>query len=102
MKTVTLCGSMRFSREMMKIAWELETVYHMNVLQCVYNPPVSSVSQQEIEALTAAHYRKIDLSDGIYVVDIEGYIGQSVRQEITYAEKMGKEVIYHSRFFKEA
>ena len=102
MKTVTLCGSMRFSREMMKIAWELETAYHMNVLQCVYDPPGTSVSQPELDALTAAHYRKIDLSDAVYVVDLGGYIGQAVRQEIAYAEKTGKTVIYHSRFCKEA
>lgn len=42
-----------------------------------------------------AHYRKIDLSDGIYVVNIDGHIGNSVRKEIEYAKKHNKEVIYH-------
>lgn len=46
----------------------------------------------------SAHYKKIDLSDAIYVVDINGYIGESVRNEINYAEQQGKQIIYHSNF----
>lgn len=37
MKTVTICGSMRFSNEMQRIAFDLETKHNMNVLQCIYN-----------------------------------------------------------------
>ena len=98
MKTVTICGSMRFSGEMQEIAWELETQHNMNVLQCVYDPPGATLSPEEQRALTAAHYRKIDLSDAIYVVNVDGYIGPSVRQEIAYAREKGKEVLYHSEF----
>lgn len=50
---------------------------------------------EKLTILEAAHYRKIDLSDGIYVVNIDGYIGNSVRKEIEYAKKHNKEVIYH-------
>lgn len=32
---------------------------------------------------------------GIYVVNIGGYIGQAVRNEIEYAQKHNKEVVYH-------
>lgn len=35
------------------------------------------------------------MSDGIYVVNIDGYIGQAVRNEIEYARKHNKEIIYH-------
>jgi len=98
MKTVTICGSMRFAQEMQRIAWELETRYGMNVLQCVYDPPGAERSQSALDALAAAHYRKIDLSDGIYVVDIGGYVGASVAKEIAYAREKGKDVLYHSRF----
>ncbi len=97
MKTVTLCGSMRFEEEMRRIAWELETRWHWNVLQCVYSPPGITVTEQEMAALTWAHYRKIGLSDAIYVVDIGGYVGESVKREIGYAGKLGKEVFFHSQ-----
>lgn len=98
MKTVTICGSMRFSREMQEIAWILETRHGMNVLQCAYDPPGAVLSQREVDALVVAHYRKIDLSDAIYVVDIGGYIGDSVRREIAYARETGRKVIFHTEF----
>ena len=52
-------------------------------------------TEDELLKLADAHYRKIDLSDGIYVVNMDGYIGTSVKKEIEYAERHGKEVLYH-------
>ncbi len=84
---------MRFAEEMNEIAYALEAKNGYNILQCVYCK--GTPTAEELKRLEAAHYRKIDLSDGIYVVNIGGYIGESVRKEISYAEKSGKEVIYH-------
>ncbi len=95
MKTLTICGSMRFTNEMKSIAYYLETEKNYNVLQCVYLPNDVIPTDEELTILEAAHYHKIDLSDGIYVVNIDGYIGNSVRKEIEYAKKRNKEVIYH-------
>ena len=50
---------------------------------------------EELRAIELAHYQKIDISDGIYVLNIDGYVGESVRKEIVYAQQHGKEVIYH-------
>ena len=52
-------------------------------------------TSEEMIALETAHFRKIDMSYGIYVVNIGGYIGQAVRNEIEYAQKHNKEVVYH-------
>ena len=95
MKTVTICGSMRFTNEMKSIAYYLETQQKFNVLQCVYLPDNVVPTDEDIKVLEVDHYRKIDLSDGIYVVNIDGHIGNSVRKEIEYAKKHNKEVIYH-------
>ena len=40
------------------------------------------------------HLRKIDLADEIFVINVGGYIGESTRREIAYAEKTGKKVRY--------
>ena len=40
------------------------------------------------------HKIKIDIADGIYVVNVDGYIGSSTRSEIEYAKKNGKEILY--------
>lgn len=98
MKTITICGSMKFQDEMQKIAFLLETKHGYNVLQCVYFYSDRKLTDRELEFLEKAHYKKIDLSDAIYVVDIEGYIGSSTRKEINYANERNIEVILHSKF----
>lgn len=98
MKTVTICGSMRFEKQMREIALELECRHGLNVLQCTYSTDQFLLSDEDVESITKAHYRKIDLSDGIYVVDIGGYVGKSVQQEIAYAHEKGKLVLFHSQF----
>lgn len=51
--------------------------------------------RKEIESmLDVTHRKKIDLSDAIYVINVNGYIGQSTSNEIEYAKNKGKEVIY--------
>ena len=98
MNTVTICGSMRFEQNMRDIAWILETQYGMNVLQCVYTPEAAVYNDRMLKNLEKAHYRKIELCDTIYVVDIDGYIGESTKREVEYARKLDKEVIFHSAF----
>lgn len=49
-------------------------------------------SKPEKQGLDQLHFRKIDLSDGIYVCNVGGYVGSSTRREIAYAEKHGKTV----------
>ena len=76
MKVVTISGSMRCA------------------LQPVYNKKRGETFEQ-IESIVNCHYKKIDLSDAIYVVNIDGYIGEATKAEIAYAKKNGKEIIYH-------
>lgn len=92
-KTYTMCGSMRFEKEMIETAFLLETQKNFNILQCVYTD--KQLSEEEKTQLRKAHYRKIDISEGIYVLNIDGYIGDSVASEIRYAEQNGKEILYH-------
>ena len=67
MKTITICGSMKYEKEMHVIAFELETKHGYNVLQCVYNLEKKELTSLDLDALKKAHYKKIDISDGIYV-----------------------------------
>ena len=94
MKTYTICGSMRFEKQMREIACHLETEKGFNILQCTYSEG-KKLSNNETANIVRAHYRKIDISDGIYVVNIGGYIGKSVQEEISYAQRTGKEILYH-------
>ena len=91
-KIVTICGSMKFKDKMMEIAKELEINNRYVVIQCVYSNDKFSENEQQI--LATLHYNKIELSDAIYVINVNGYIGSSTSKEIEYAKKLGKEVMY--------
>lgn len=90
MKIITLCGSMRFKNEMISIACELELNGDV-AIQCVYFPQNKKLSDFELERLSKLHYKKIEISDAIYVVN--GYIGESTKKEIEYARSLNKEIL---------
>ena len=50
------------------------------------------------EMLDKMHLQKIDMADEIFVINVGGYIGDSTRREIAYAEKSGKTVRFLERF----
>lgn len=49
MKVITICGSMRFEKEITRIATELEINNGVCVLQPVYNIEGKSLNENEIE-----------------------------------------------------
>ena len=93
MRTVTICGSMKFEKEMQRIAFELEVRHGLNVLQCIYG-----LKKEELTSAEEAQLKRIDLSDAIYVVDIGGSIGDATKKEMEYARANGKEIIIHSQY----
>ena len=84
---------MKFSNEMMKIAEELELKQGYAVIQCVYNVEGQKHEGLDAEMLDRIHRKKIDISDAIYVVNVNGYIGNSTKNEIEYAKSLGKEIL---------
>lgn len=69
---------------------EIENKYV--VIQCIYSN--DEFSEKDKKVLADLHYNKIEISDAIYVVNVNGYIGNSTRKEIEYAKKHGKEIMY--------
>lgn len=89
---------MKYEKQMQRIAFELETKRGFNVLQCLYGLKKDELTPDELKSLKQAQFDRIDISDAIYVVDIDGYIGDSTKEEISYAKQAGKEIIFHSDF----
>ena len=94
MKVIMLCGSMKFFNEMQEIARELETKYGYCVITPIGGTSIT-LDKEEVENLAKAHYKKIDISDAVYIVNIGGYIGESGSKELRYAQKHKKEIIFH-------
>ena len=94
MKVITLCGSLKFMDDMMAVGELLSIEGYCvltHVLDCI------KIEEDMLEKLKLAHLKRIELSDAIFVLDIDNYIGNSTKLEIEYAKKLGKEVIYYSK-----
>ena len=100
-KVITICGSMRYSNEMMIIAEKLALEGN-----CILTPtyPVLEnieMTKEQILKLKDAHFKRIELSDAIFVVNVNNYIGNSTNLEIEYAKKLKKEILYYTDKKKE-
>lgn len=92
---VTLCGSTRFRDEFLAAARNLTLAGEIVLMPGVFGHADGITLDEETKrGLDALHLRKIDLSKSIFVVNPGGYIGDSTRAEIQYAEATGKPVYY--------
>ncbi len=97
MKIITVCGSLKFKEEMIKIAVEMELRGNC-VITPIYptNSDKDAYTNEQILVLNEMHKEKIRLSDAILVVNVNGYIGSSTRSEIEFAKGLNKEIIYYT------
>jgi hypothetical protein len=94
---VVLCGSTRF-----KATWrhyEKSLTHDGFIVLSVgdlgthegVNEPIDPALKERLDEL---HKRKIDMADRVFVLNVDGYIGQSTRSEIEYAEWFEKPIDY--------
>lgn len=89
---VCLCGSVRFG-DAFRAARECETLDGKIVVGPeVMNTALSRSTEPVKVNLDTLHLRKIDLADEIFVVDVDGYYGESTAREIAYARQHGKPI----------
>lgn len=95
MEIITLCGSLKFQNEMMIVA-EKSALKGKCILTPVY-PVLKNyeITMQEMQLLKNEHLKRIDLADTILVMNIDNYIGSSTSQEIEYAKKNNKKILYY-------
>lgn len=98
-KKITLCGSTKYKKAFQVINKQLtlegNVVYSVAFFGHADNITLT-IEQKEI--LDTVHKKKIDNSDGIFVLDVDGYIGSSTKSEIAHAKITGKFVKYLSNF----
>jgi hypothetical protein len=96
MKVITLCGSLKFQKEMMKVAEKMSLEGYC-ILTPVY-PVLENINrtEEQLVRVKKAHFKRIELSDTILVLNVDNYIGNSTSLEIDYAKKLGKEIIYYT------
>lgn len=100
MKIITLCGSLKFQKEMMTIAEKMSLEGYC-ILTPVY-PVFKNIerTEEQLIKLKEEHFKRIELSDAILVINVNNYIGDSTNLEIEYAKKIGKEIMYYTDMIK--
>jgi len=95
MKIITICGSLKYETDIRYWAEKL-TLQGNCVLSIIYptSADLSIYTSEQRKSFAEAHKKRIDLSDTIFVVNKNGYIGSSTRNEIEYAKERGKEIIF--------
>lgn len=101
MKIITLCGSLKFQKEMMMVAEKMALEGNC-ILTPVY-PVLENIerTEEQLIKLKEAHFKRIELSDAILVINVNNYIGNSTNLEINYAKKLGKRIIYYTDLIKD-
>lgn len=101
MKIITVCGSLRFIKEMMEITEKMELQGNC-MLTPIYptKPDKDAYTEDEVVILDKMHKEKIKLSDAILVVNVDNYIGSSTKSEIEFAKSLNKELIYYTDLIK--
>ncbi len=95
---ICLCGSTRFGDAFHEQGWLLtlvgKIILTIGVCKHAQDHGGEALGPDVAEQLDELHLRKIDLADSIRVLNVGGYIGESTRKEIEYAEATGKTVVY--------
>ncbi len=107
-KIVCLCGFTRFRDEFQVANYEesmkgnivLSVGFYAHRPETIHAQELGCTPEQKI-AQDELHKRKIDISDEVYVLNINGYIGDSTRSEIDYAIGIGVPVRYKEQGPKE-
>lgn len=95
-KVITLCGSTRFKDEFLETQKRLTLEGNIVISVGLFGHSGDDVVWTEgvKDMLDRQHLAKIDLADEIFVINIGGYIGDSTRREIAYADYRGKSITY--------
>ncbi len=95
-KVITLCGSTKFKDEFLQAQKDLTLKGNIVISVGLFGHSGDNEVWTEgtKEMLDDMHKRKIDMADEIFVINVNGYIGESTKSEIEYALKTNKKINY--------
>ena len=95
-KVITLCGSTKFKEEFLDAQKKLTLEGNIVISVGLFGHAGDSeaLSENTKTMLDDIHKSKIDMADEIFVINVDGYIGESTKSEIVYAKTTGKKVNY--------
>ncbi|MGX7264031.1 hypothetical protein [Enterococcus crotali] len=94
---VTLCGSIKFIKEFKEVEAKLTQKGVAVLSPCFFEENENvEMTDETAQLLGRIHFKKVEIADEIFVIDVDGYIGESTRREIEYAKLNNKMISYYS------
>lgn len=92
---VCLCGSTKFKEEFFKVAKEFTLKGYIVTMPMVFvHSGDEEINEVQKEYLDEVHKAKIADADLVFIINQDGYIGSSTRNEIKWAAALNKKIEY--------
>ena len=91
---ICLCGSTKFKEDFLYWAKIVTLQGCIVTMPMVFGHSGDQITSEEKNALDDLHKAKIKDAHAILVINKDGYIGESTRNEIEFAKQLGKKIIY--------
>ena len=97
-KVITLCGSTKFKDQFMEVQKRLTLAGNIVISVGLFGHSGDDEvwTDHTKEMLDDMHKRKIDMADEIFVINVDGYIGDSTASEMEYATNTGKPIRFYN------
>ena len=94
-KVTALCGSMRFTEEMIEVQHDLGKQGYICLLP-VFNlkDDGQNINEDLKDQYKLMHFQRIRIADDIHVIVVDDHIGESTQIEIRYAKEHNKPINY--------
>lgn len=91
---ICICGSTRHKEKIQEVQRELTLKGYIVLGMHLFSQSEGiELTKDQIDMLKEQHKLKIDLCDSIYVVNPDGYVGESTKEELKYAISKGKKIM---------
>ena len=99
-RVITLCGSSKFKEDFEKVSKILSLQGNLVISLGLFghSGDNEAFTNKNKAMLDAVHLQKIDMSDEVFVINKDYYIGKSTTREISYALSKGKDITFYSKF----
>lgn len=92
---VTVCGSSRFKKEILTVAHDLAIQGNTVLAPTVFHHMEEEELPREVLLqLDNSHKEKIEMSDAIFVVNVNKYIGEGTYSDIDWAQRKKKQIYF--------
>lgn len=88
---VYLCGGLRFKDKFFEVARDLTLKGYNVSVPLIFDENITEVQKHFIKELSKA---KISDADIVFIINVDGYIGETTREEINWASELQKKIEY--------